>query len=105
MTKESLKKILEYYIAEEQLYLYYENGMYPSWVSKQELINLITNKVLKDISPNREELLEFFQDFFTFHNEANKGFSGIDDLFNKWYDARFPSKSDEPHCKIQPKNE
>lgn len=37
-------------------------------------------------SQGREWLLKQFKGFFTFHNEANKDYSGIDDLFNKWYD-------------------
>lgn len=35
----------------------------------------------------RDEVLRMFQNLFEFHNEANKGYKGIDDLFNKWWET------------------
>lgn len=35
----------------------------------------------------REELLEYFQNFFIFHNSANENTCAVDDYFNEWFDA------------------
>ena len=46
-----LKKYLE-----DKPYLYYDQGMYPTWVTKDELIRLITNDLLND--EYNEEIIE-----------------------------------------------
>lgn len=42
-------------------------------------------ELLKE-KPERSEQLILFKNFFTYHNKANEGYKGIDDLFNEWYD-------------------
>jgi hypothetical protein len=52
--KEDVITILEYYLPEERIYLYYEKGLYPSWVNRKELINLIAIDICKDELPKRQ---------------------------------------------------
>jgi hypothetical protein len=52
--KENIIAILEYYLPEEKVYLYYEEGLYPSWVNRKELINLIAVDICKDELPKRQ---------------------------------------------------
>jgi hypothetical protein len=43
---------------------------------------------VKAESEQQEEwLLKQFRDFFTFHNEVNKDWKGIDEMFYKWYNT------------------
>lgn len=88
MTKENLTKILEYFIAEENQYLYYESDMYPTWVNRHQLIDLIVNKILIESSIDKERLRKVFHDFFIFHNDANKNTVSIDEYFDEWYDTK-----------------
>lgn len=47
------------------------------------------------MKPDKHTLLTYFRDFFTFHNENNRGYKGIDDLFEDWYRARIESIEDD----------
>jgi hypothetical protein len=55
MDKNKIIRILEYYLPEEKEYLFYENHMYPRWVKRANLINLISNEILKDKDSAKEE--------------------------------------------------
>ncbi len=48
---------------------------------------------------DKHTLLAYFKDFFTFHNPANKDYSGIDDLFESWYNARIDVINEKPNNK------
>jgi len=56
MTKSKIQNILESYL-EDKPYLYYDQGMYPKWVTKDELIALIIEDLL-DNAYNEEEIKE-----------------------------------------------
>jgi len=56
LTEDKIIKVLEKYL-ENKSYLYYDQGMYPKWVSKNELINLIVTNLLND-EYNEEETIE-----------------------------------------------
>ena len=56
MTKDKIVKILKTYL-EDKPYLYYDEGMYPKWVNREELIELITTDLLND-RYNEEEIIE-----------------------------------------------
>jgi hypothetical protein len=54
MDKDNITKVLEYYLPEDIEYLYYEKRMYPTWVKRNELINRITQDILKGDEPPKE---------------------------------------------------
>ena len=51
-----------------------------------EILELLADEPAGEV--DREVLLKLFKDFFTFHNDANEGYSGIDKLFNEWYESK-----------------
>jgi len=48
ITKDKITNVLKKHIAENKIYVYYDQSMYPKWVSRDELIILITTELLND---------------------------------------------------------
>ena len=74
-TIEILKKYSDFRQSEKMTYLH--GDYFPAVASEIE-----AEMYEKDF------VLKMFQDFFIYHNEANKGYKGIDDLFNEWWNNR-----------------
>ena len=55
MTTDKIKHVLKTYL-EDKLYLYYEEGMYIKWVTRDELIDLIAKDILNDRYNVEEEV-------------------------------------------------
>jgi len=55
MTTDKIKYVLKTYL-EDKLYLYYEEGMYIKWVTRDELIDLIAKDILNDRYNVEEEV-------------------------------------------------
>lgn len=56
MTKNKIIKILNTYL-EDKKYLFYDQGMYPKWITKNELIELVAADLLNN-SYNEEPITE-----------------------------------------------
>jgi len=48
ITREKILEVLTKYISEDKPYLFYDQNMYPNFLNKNELINRITNELVKD---------------------------------------------------------
>ena len=55
MTTDKIKHVQKTYL-EDKLYLYYEEGMYIKWVTRDELIDLIAKDILNDRYNVEEEV-------------------------------------------------
>lgn len=69
MTQDKIKHVLKTYL-EDKLYLYYEEGMYIKWVTRGELIDLITKDILND-QYNVEEEIKYC--YYEPHKKNNSG--------------------------------
>lgn len=43
---------------------------------------------------DEETLLDYFRDFFAFHNEANKNTSAVDKYFTEWFSNRMSNQNE-----------